>query len=113
MKQFWVKKVLGMVVCAVLGIIAIGFVVMTLWNHILVAVIGVKLITYRQALGIFVLSKLLFGGFGGGRRGCCWKGRGMEMKEKWQGMTPEEREKFKQDWRNRCSMWKMGKEEDC
>jgi len=25
------------------------------------------------------------------------------MKEKWMNMSPEEREKFKQDWRSRCS----------
>ncbi len=113
MKQFWVRKVIGMIVCAALAIVAIGYVVMFLWNHILVAVLGVKVINYCQALGLFVLGKLLFGGIGHGRRGCgCgWKGRGEAMKEKWQGMTPEEREKFKQDWRYRCSIWKQGKEE--
>ena len=112
MKQFWIKKVIGMVLCAALAIVAVGFVVMALWNHILVAVLGVKAITYCQALGIFVLSKLLFGGFGrGGKCGgsCGWKGRGEAMKEKWHNMSDEEREKFKEDWRFRCRTWKESK----
>ncbi len=105
MKKFWVKKVLGMIVCAALAVVALGFVIMTLWNHILVAVLGVKAITYCQALGIFVLSKLLFGGFKGRGCGCGFRGRGREMKEKWMNMTPEERESFKQNWRSRCRTW--------
>ena len=105
MKKFCVKKVLGMIVCAALAVVALGFVIMTLWNHILVAVLGVKAITYCQALGIFVLSKLLFGGFKGRGCGCGFRGRGREMKEKWMNMTPEERESFKQNWRSRCRTW--------
>ena len=112
MKGFWLKKAIGMVVCAALAIVALGFVIMTLWNHILVTVLSVKAITYTQALGIFVLSKLLFGGFRGKGCGCgnsCGlRGKGREMKEKWQNMMPEERETFKQNWRSRCRTW--GKE---
>lgn len=113
MKSYWIKKVVGMVLCAALALVAIGYIVMFLWNHILVAVLGVKVITYCQALGLFVLGKLLFGGIGSGRKscGCSWKGRGEAMKEKWVNMTQEEREKFKQDWRYRCNMWKQTKEE--
>ena len=112
MKRFWVRKVAGMVVCAALAVVALGFVIMTLWNNILVGVLSVKAITYTQALGIFVLSKILFGGFKG-RGGCGggFRGRGDRMKEKWQAMTPEEREKFKQDWRYRCHSWRSEKEE--
>jgi len=110
MKGFWLKKAIGMTVCAALAIVALGFVIMTLWNNILVTVLSVKAITYTQALGIFVLSKLLFGGFRAKGCGCGYGfgGRGREMKEKWQKMTPEERETFKQNWRTRCSSW--GKE---
>ncbi len=113
MKGFWVKKILGCIVFGVLAIVALGFAVMSLWNHILVVVLGVKAITYCQALGIFVLGKLLFGGFGGfGKRGCCGNSSCKigGMKEKWQNMTPEERENFKNDWRNRCRTWRSGGE---
>lgn len=83
-------------------------VVMALWNNILPAVLGVKAITFIQALGILVLSKILFGGFRGG-----WhRGRGQEwrqkMKDKWETMTPEQRDGFKAEWKNRCGgRWGM------
>lgn len=45
-----------------------GLLVMLLWNSILPAVFGLPILTYWQALGLFILCKLLFG-FGGGPRG--------------------------------------------
>jgi hypothetical protein len=79
---------------------AVTGVVMWLWNGILPDVTGVGEITYWQAMGILVLSKILFGGFGGFRkhRGGWHKER---MKEKFRNMSPEERENFKQQWRER------------
>jgi Ca2+/H+ antiporter, TMEM165/GDT1 family len=105
MKKFWIKKGLMILVFGILAVLVFGLVVMSLWNAILPAVIGVKAITFIQALGILLLSKILFGGFGGGRhRGGGWrnKGKWMEMKDKFAGMTPEEREKFKAEWKNKC-----------
>jgi len=71
----------------------IGFIAMSLWNWLLPALFGFKIITYWQAVGLIVLCRLLFGGFrgprGGGRR---WRGR---ARDRWQQMTPEEREKFR------------------
>ena len=86
----------------VAAVLLFGLVVMGLWNAILPAVLGVKAITFVQALGILLLSKILFGGFGGGRhwRGSqAWK---QKMKQRWDNMTPEEREQFKAEWKNRC-----------
>ena len=87
--------------------LVVGLVVMGLWNAILPAVLGIKTITFVQALGILLLSKILFGGFYGGfrGRGGQWKQR---MQQKMGNMTPEEREKFKAEWRNRCgTRWNM------
>ncbi len=107
MKQtFWAKKIAGFIVLAVVGVTALGFIVMGLWNSVLAPVLHIQSITFIQGLGIFLLAKILFGGFKGGGGG--WKGRGRwgsEMKEKWQHMSPEEKEKFKSDWRNRCGRW--------
>ena len=86
-------------------------IVMGLWNAILPAVIGVKAISLWQALGILILSKILFGGFHGGWRGGHNGQRWMEMKEKFASMTPEEKEKFKAEWKNRCATWKMRRED--
>ncbi len=101
MKKFWIKKAIMFFLIFIAAILVFGFVVMGLWNAILPAVIGVKAISFVQALGILLLSKILFGGFGGGRwRGSpAWK---QKMKQRWDGMSPEEREKFKAEWKNRC-----------
>jgi hypothetical protein len=92
------------------AVLVFGAIVMGLWNAILPAVIGVKTITFLQALGILVLSKILFGGFGRGGR---WhRGRqepwGNKWQEKWATMSAEEREKFKADWKNRCGSRRWG-----
>jgi Ca2+/H+ antiporter, TMEM165/GDT1 family len=102
MKKFWIKKALMMLICGIAAVLLFGFVVMALWNNILVAVVGVKAISFLQALGILVLSKILFGGFGGHSRwrgGPAWKEK---MKQRWDKMTPDERDKFKAEWKNRC-----------
>lgn len=108
MKRFWFRKGLMFVVLFFAAIFLFAAIVMALWNAILPEVLGVNAITFWQALGILVLSKILFGGFG--RRGGWNRGgrphwrRGMQ--EKWAKMTPEEREKFKAEWKNRCgSRW--------
>lgn len=78
------------------------FVVMRLWNWLMPAIFGLHVITYWQALGIMVLSKILFSGFRGGpRRGRDWSWR-RRMFERWEQMTPEEREKFREKMRTRC-----------
>jgi len=102
MKKFWIKKVLVIITCVAAAVLVFGYVVMSLWNNILVDVVNVKTIGFGQALGILLLSKILFGGFHGKGR---WRGSPEwkeKMKQRWDGMTPEEREKFKAEWKNRC-----------
>ena len=54
----------------------------------------------RAGRGVLILSKILFGGFRGGpHRHWRWRRR---MMERWEQMTPEEREKFRQGMRGRC-----------
>lgn len=116
-KQWVIKKIVGMIILIPLCIGLLTFVVMSLWNGILVPVLNINAVTFWQALGIFVLSKILFGGFRGGRGGGCGGKRGgppwkKDVFEKWQHMTPEERDSFKNEWRNRCTSWKRKKETD-
>ncbi len=104
-KSFWFRKVAGFIFVGLAAILLLSFIVMSLWNGVLVKVVPVSPVSYGQALGILVLSKILFTGFNG-RGG--WGNREMwnqQVKEKWQMMTPEEQQKFKQDWRNRCNRW--------
>jgi Ca2+/H+ antiporter, TMEM165/GDT1 family len=86
-------------------IVPLSFIIMALWNNILVAVLQVSVINFWQALGLFALSRILFGGFPG-RPG--WAGHGRrrremeEMRNKWFNLSPEERKNFKQNLRSRC-----------
>jgi len=78
---------------AVVAVTVLGFVVMTLWNGLMPDLFGWRLISFGQALGLLILTRLLLGGFHGGPgRHMHWRGR---MKERWERMTPEEREKFR------------------
>jgi len=86
---------------AVLFLAVFGFLVMRLWNWLMPALFGWHLITFGQALGILVLSKILFGGFRGGPQRHWGRRR---MMERWASMTPEEREKFRQGM-GRCGVF--------
>jgi hypothetical protein len=84
------------------GILALlSFFVLRLWNWLMPAVFGLHTINYGQALGLLVLSKILFGGFRGGHGpgGLFWRRR---MMQRWEQMTPEEREKFRTGLRAGC-----------
>lgn len=86
----------------------ISFAVMQLWNCLVPVIFGYSIITFWQAMGLFVLSKLLFGFGRSGGRGCGTFGGGRapwmrhKIEEKLAGMTPEEREQFKQKMKDRC-----------
>ena len=77
----------------VLGLLAVAVlsgVVMLLWNAVAPALFGdARQIDYLHALGLLVLCRILFGGFRGHGG---WHGR--NRWQKWQAMTPEEREQF-------------------
>jgi len=91
--RFIVLAVLFVVFCIAVLALA-GFVVMSLWNWLMPLLFGLKSITFWQAVGLIILCKLLFGGFRGARGGRR-HGR-LGIKERWEKMTPEEREKFRE-----------------
>jgi hypothetical protein len=98
MKSYRWWKVLKIVVLVLVAIIVFGFVTMQLWNWLMPAIFGLRAITFAQALGLLVLSKILFGGFhrhGGGRG---WR---RHMEERLANMSPEERERFRAGMRGR------------
>jgi len=100
MKSYNVLRILKYPLLAVLFVVVLaglGFVVMGLWNWLMPALFGLKVIGYWQAVGLMILSKILFGGFRGarGRSGHRLPG----TRERWRQRTPEEREKFRQDLR--------------
>jgi hypothetical protein len=99
-----VKRVLKIAAIAVLAAAVFGFVVMSLWNWLAPAVFGLRTITFWQALGVLILGKVLFGGFRGrpGFGGYAWR----RANGRWQEMTPEEREQFRQGLFSRCNRTK-------
>ena len=89
-------RFLGMAVLFLVAVAALGAVVMVLWNAVVPALVaGARPIDYLHALGLLILSRILFGGFRG-RGG--WHGR--RHFAKWETMTPQEREQFL-----RCGPW--------
>lgn len=100
MKKNWAAKGIKIAFFVLLFVTVFSFVVMRLWNWLVPEIFGWHVISFWQALGLLVLSKILFGGFRGGPgRHMFWKQR---MSERWEAMTPEEREKFRQGMRGRC-----------
>jgi len=93
MRKNWKRKIPLIIGVVTIGVFALSGVVMLLWNNILPAVFHAGMITFWQAMGILVLSKLLFGGFRGRRGMGGWHGR-KQMFGKWQEMTDEEKERF-------------------
>lgn len=59
------RILLGAVFALVLAA-AFGLAVQYLWNHVLVALFRVPVLRYCQAVGLLLLARLLFGGFGHG-----------------------------------------------
>ena len=94
--RFW--RVLMMVAIGVVALFLFSFVTMSLWNWLMPAVFGLRTITWAQALGLLVLSKILFGGFHGGRGRRGWK---RDMEDRWAKMSPEERERLRAGMRGR------------
>ena len=94
MRRHGPLHVVKVVLIVAVASVVLGFAVRELWNWLMPAIFGLRAITYWQALGLFVLGKLLLGGFhrhggGGGRQR--W---GRAMKDRWESMTPEQRERF-------------------
>jgi hypothetical protein len=100
MKIHGILRGLKILLLVALAATVFGFVVMWLWNWLMPFLFGLRAISYWQALGVLVLSRLLFGGFHGrhGFRGD-WR---MRLIRRWEDMTPEERDKFRAGMRGGC-----------
>lgn len=90
-----------LIVVALFGLSAI---VMLLWNAILPDVLNVTAITYWQAMGLLVLCKILFGGFGPGgpRRRPPFGPNRQGGRGRWEKMDPDDKMKFRDEWKRRC-----------
>jgi hypothetical protein len=76
----------GIVCVGVMGLVTAG-----LWNLLLPAILGLPAIGFWQALGLLLLSRLLFGGLGGGGR----RVRKARIVRGWHDLAPDERQRFR------------------
>ena len=77
MSNYWKHKmrtkspavIAGWIVLGAIAIVGIailfGYIIMSLWNWLMPDLFGLTTITYWQAVGLFILAKIIFGGFGG------------------------------------------------
>ena len=94
-EEWWARRPLPAKICLGIGfgilgvglVFAFGFLVMKLWNALMPDIFGLREITYWQAWGLFLLSTILFKGFGsGGGHGKTERRRKSELKRHLHGM---------------------------
>ena len=105
MKPWWIAKIAKMLVFGVIAAAVVGLIVMFLWNALIPELFKGPELTFWQALGLLVLSHILLRGWGGQwRHASGWRHDRWRKKfdEKLAAMTPEEREKFREEWQHRC-----------
>ena len=108
-----VRNIVRMIVLFIAGAVVLSLVAvllslvtMLLWNALIPALFNGPSVTFGQALGLLILSHILFRGASPWRRGGGWDRERWRRRfeEKLQAMTPEERERFEQKWGRRwCS----------
>lgn len=87
----------------ILGFFLMGALVMALWNFTLPSLLHISYINYWQSMALLLLCRLLFGGFKFGPRGDRRASfRGNPFREKWMNMSEEEKNTFKDKWKQRC-----------
>lgn len=98
MKRYWILRGGKFVIFVLLAATVLSFLVMALWNWLMPALFGLHTLSFWQALGLLILSKILFRGWAPAF-GLHWRHR---MRDRWEQMTPEEREKFRAGMRGGC-----------
>lgn len=106
----WVLKflVFGVVMLGLLGLVT-----QQLWNWLIPQLFAGPVVTFWQALGLILLSKIFFWSFGKGGHSGHRPGWGYYWSQKWKGMSPEERERLKQKMKEKwCYTEKHNSAED-
>ena len=109
MNHRWPFRAVRMLFIFVAATLILGLIVMLLWNALIPDLFHGPALGYWQSVGLLLLAHLLLRGWGpwrqhGGWRRDRWRHR---LEEKLAAMTPEERERFRKEWRGRCG-WDPG-----
>lgn len=92
------------------GFMTLSGLVMLLWNELMPALLNVPPVNYWQAMGLFTLSRLLFGGirlggwhtYGKHTQAASPEAKG-RFNERWKTLSEQERQQFKEEWARRCA----------
>ncbi|WP_336829735.1 hypothetical protein [Sphingobacterium multivorum] len=101
MKRQRKGKFAFMVVAIIVGVFLLVALLQYLWNTVMVDIFNLKAITYWQALGLFVLSKILFGRGLGKPGGGRFRRDVPPQMEKGEDLSDEERERLREEWKRR------------
>ncbi len=106
MRHPWAFRIVKFVLLAAVALALFGVVVMLLWNALIPGIFGGPALGFWQAVGLLVLSHILLRGWSPWRFHNGWKHDRWRKRfaEKLDAMTPEEREKFRADWRHYCGI---------
>lgn len=95
-----IKRKIGYLIFFIAVFLLLSFVVQFLWNALLPQVVHVSAITYRQALGLMLLCRILFGNFHFGGKN--WdRQNAAHLKNKLMSMDEDDRAAFKEEWNKR------------
>jgi hypothetical protein len=104
MKTMFRKRWYFFIPLVIAAFIGFGYFTMYLWNWLMPMLFHLPEITFWQTIGLMILSRLILG-FGSHHR----RGHGhhcqRDMHEKWGNMTPEEREKFRENIHMHRAPW--------
>ncbi|MDO7853612.1 hypothetical protein [Hymenobacter convexus] len=106
-RKFWLLRGLRFFFFAALFVAVVTVATQALWNWLMPSLFHLPVITLAQTLGLLVLSRILFGFRGGRHGGWAAKKRAWQqrMAGRMENLTPDAREKFRQEMRARCSAW--------
>lgn len=100
-------KGLKMFLLVTFGLVAFSFITMHLWNWLMPLIFDLPIITWSQAFGLLVLSKIIFG-FSKGNKCCCSFNKNShssnlkeKLKKRFENLSDEEKTKMK----NKCNSW--------
>jgi hypothetical protein len=96
MKTVFRKRWYLFIPLILIALVGFGFITMWLWNSLMPVLFHLPEITFWQTVGLLILSRILLGSFGGHHGGHRHHHCRKNMHEKWEKMTPEEREQFRE-----------------
>ena len=96
-------EIAGIIIFGAIAIVGLailfGFVIMWLWNWLMPEIFGLTTLTYWQAVGLFILFKILLGG-------CSGSGKNSSSSKKSKSSCEKEGKSDFSKWKHYDTFWK-------